>query len=181
MVVRPVARRVADAQLLLVRPADGKAGRQPHQVARRGIRSRRLAEAASRGAREDGTAADTDESSTAGFYRELAESSETLGREFQWHALLPETAEAEATVTIAKDYLPQDDEERQWMQEWLAAAHRPELDEREFARSVESASAHDRSNTIDGRPRLSILPADLRQEIVCRLSYRVWARRRTRT
>jgi signal transduction histidine kinase len=75
-------------------------------------------------------------------YRELADSSEALGREFQWHALLPIAPEKLGPNYNPAEYLPQDEEERQWVEEWLTSAKRPDLPRRR---------AHNRPNTIDGR------------------------------
>jgi signal transduction histidine kinase len=91
----------------------------------------------------------TDEDA-ARFYRDLAQSSQTLGREFHWHALLPVAAKDLKAEYDPKDYLPQDEKEQQWMQEWLAAAHHPDLMS-ENAPEAWNPGAHDRSNTIDGR------------------------------
>src|SRR5688572_9261089 len=49
---------------------------------------------------------------STGFYRELAQSSQSLGRKFDWHALLPVTAEKLEPGYKAADYLPQGEEER---------------------------------------------------------------------
>jgi signal transduction histidine kinase len=92
----------------------------------------------------------TDEG-TAGFYRQLAESSKTLGREFEWHALLPpETATGLKDDYDPNNYLPQDDQERQWIEEALAVARRPDLTS-ENSPEAWKPDAHDRSNTTNGR------------------------------
>jgi signal transduction histidine kinase len=52
-------------------------------------------------------------------YQELAESSEALGRKFEWHALLP-SFENFRPDHRAADYRP-DPQERKWMEQWLAA------------------------------------------------------------
>jgi signal transduction histidine kinase len=56
------------------------------------------------------------------FYRELAESSESLGRKFEWHALLPNLDKLRPNYPAA-EFKP-DNEERKWMNEWLAAKPR---------------------------------------------------------
>jgi two-component system sensor histidine kinase BarA len=92
------------------------------------------------------------EGDPANFYRDLAESSETLGREFEWHALLPpETAKGLKPDHDPKDYLPQDEEEQRWLQEWLAAAHRPDLNSENSPEAWKPPEVRDRSNTINGR------------------------------
>ncbi|MCI0335560.1 MAG: ATP-binding protein [Planctomycetes bacterium] len=96
----------------------------------------------------------TDEA-TSKFYRELAESSEALGgKKFEWHALLPYASDDKLKQRGKRpeDYLPQDDEERRWMQEWLAAANRPELATESAPDAWKPHGSHDRPNTIDGRP-----------------------------
>jgi len=81
------------------------------------------------------------------FYRELAQSSEALGREFEWHALLPNVENLHPRYRVA-DYQP-DEQERQWMEEWAAlgkkteAGATPEAWGRRLSRS--------RSKMIDGR------------------------------
>jgi two-component system, NarL family, sensor histidine kinase BarA len=84
-------------------------------------------------------------------YRELAESSEALGREFQWHALLPVGLEKLGPGYRAADYLPQDDEERKWMQEWLSAANRPDISSDSAPDAWKPRKSHNRANMIEGR------------------------------
>jgi two-component system, NarL family, sensor histidine kinase BarA len=88
---------------------------------------------------------------SASVYRELAESSESLGREFEWHALLPPVAaEKLRPGRRPADYLP-DAEERQWMNEWLATVGRSELDSETAPEGWKPRKSHHRPNTIDGR------------------------------
>jgi signal transduction histidine kinase len=87
---------------------------------------------------------------TAKFYRELAESSEALGRKFEWHAILLPTSKLQPGKNPA-DYSPRDDQERQWLQEWMAAAN-PQLTAGGAPATLNTARAHDRASTIDGRP-----------------------------
>jgi signal transduction histidine kinase len=90
--------------------------------------------------------------SGTGLYHELADSSEVLGRKFQWHALLPPgPAENLKPGYKPEDYLPQDEQEKQWMQEWLAAAERPDLSAESSPEAWKPRDFHDRSNTVDGR------------------------------
>lgn len=86
-------------------------------------------------------------------YQELAKSSESLGGEFEWQALLPPLP---PDVKLKpgyreEDYLPQDEDERKWMQEWLASAHRPELASESSPQAWKAPDFHDRGNTIEGR------------------------------
>jgi signal transduction histidine kinase len=85
--------------------------------------------------------------SPTSLYRELAESSEAMGREFDWHALLPVNKEDLKPGHAPDEYLPRDDQERQWLQEWLNAANNPAI-----AVEQKPRRWHDRSITIDGHP-----------------------------
>jgi signal transduction histidine kinase len=83
-----------------------------------------------------------------GFYRELADSSEELGRKFEWHALLPpETAKNLKPGYKREDYLPQDEQEQRWLNEWLATAHRPDLSSENAPEAWKPRQSHDRPNT----------------------------------
>ncbi len=87
-----------------------------------------------------------------GLYHDLAKSSESYGRKFEWHALLPVTADKLRPGHRPEDYLPRDEQEREWMQEWLDAVNRPELSAEGTPTAWKPRKAHDRSNTIDGHP-----------------------------
>jgi signal transduction histidine kinase len=51
-----------------------------------------------------------------------------------------------------EEFLPQDDEEKQWMQEWLTAAKRPELASENAPDAWKPRGSHHRSITLDGAP-----------------------------
>jgi signal transduction histidine kinase len=88
-------------------------------------------------------------------YVELGESSKSLGRKFEWHALLPPDAAGRLKPGYKRnEYFPNKDdaEEQQWMQEWLHAANRPELASQSAPDAWKPRGSHHRPNTIDGRP-----------------------------
>jgi signal transduction histidine kinase len=89
--------------------------------------------------------------SPTSLYQELANSSKSLGREFEWQALLPVTAAQLKPGYRAEDYLPQDDTEHRLVQEWLESAHRPELAGEHAPEAWKPRASYDRSNTIEGR------------------------------
>jgi two-component system, NarL family, sensor histidine kinase BarA len=90
------------------------------------------------------------EITSPGFYQELARSSVELGRDFQWHALLPpETAKGLKPGYKREDFLPQDEQEQRWLNEWLATAHRPDLSSENAPEAWKPRLSHDRSSTND--------------------------------
>ncbi len=95
------------------------------------------------------TTADRDAANSADIYHELAESSEALGREFEWNALLP-SIETLQPPHKPEDYLPRDDEERGLVKQWSAS---PPLaaDDNDVPPGWKTQASWDRSNTIDGR------------------------------
>jgi signal transduction histidine kinase len=74
---------------------------------------------------------------SSNLYARLAESSQALGRDFEWHALLPPTAELRPGYR-SEEYFP-DEEERQL------------IEQRGWFKGVKSPKSFSRSNTIDGR------------------------------
>jgi signal transduction histidine kinase len=88
---------------------------------------------------------------SANLYRELAKSSEALGRDFEWHALVPSDAQFEQGYN-PQDYLPRegDEEERKLVEDWFAAyGHRAPPDEN--TPDAWKTPTFSRSNNIDGR------------------------------
>src|SRR5688572_27807063 len=67
-----------------------------------------------------GPDAGTDDAKIA--YEQLANSSLTLARKFEWHALLPVTRDQlkPEYQNRAEEYLPQDSEEKQLVEEWFS-------------------------------------------------------------
>jgi signal transduction histidine kinase len=92
---------------------------------------------------------DAQDDASAKLYQELAESSEALGREFEWHALLPVTPDKLQPGYRTADYIADENERRLIPPEWYAnLSEAPNESAPEDWKPPRSVS---RSNTIDGR------------------------------
>jgi signal transduction histidine kinase len=65
-------------------------------------------------------------------YDTLAQSSLEMGRDFEWHALLPISAQQLPAGYRAEEYIPKDNEEKQLVQEWFSSySQRPAVNQQE--------------------------------------------------
>ena len=86
---------------------------------------------------------------SSNLYSELAQSSEALGREFEWHPLLPIEPHKLRPGYRAEDYLPDEEEQRLIPKEWFA--NRRTVADSNAPQGWQAPKSVSRSSTIEGR------------------------------